>query len=391
MKKLVLFLMIVLGLSLLANTTIAFRLSPASLKIEVKRGTTYLQILDIGNSSTNPISCRIYTTGLEVQKDGKQLFEEATTDYSAATWIISKEPTFEIPANSTKEVTIEIAVPRNTRPGEYFATIMTESTAPARTRNSERGEISMAVNFRLGCITRITVPGRTIRKKAEVSTVKVEVPNPDSENQDIIVTATLENQCSVHLDAKGTVLIKNTENRIFDKFVLQGAGKNARGEAFIFPQGSRDFWGIIERPLPPGEYVAEVSFSYGYRSRKVKGKAFFTVSPELGKKQKELLVFTVESNLIELEMTPGAFRTYRLKISNLDFEPLKIKIVSQSAWLEIKPSQLTIRPNRSKTLRIEVSVPADEPIKRIGKILLTPERGKEIVVDVVVSEYKKGE
>ncbi len=391
MRKHVLMFTVLLGLVSVANSASGFRLSPASVGKEIKRGTEKTLVLSIGNSAANPIHCRLYATGLEIKRDGKQLFEKAAVNYSAVDWLKAEESEFEVPANSTKEVEIEVAVPRNAKSGEYFAVIMAESTVPARARTPGGAEISIGVNYRLGCITRITVPGTTIRKKAEISEIKVVAPSPRTEEQGIKVTATLENKCRVHLDAKGEVQIKNLDGRVFDKFVLQAAGKNVKGEAFIYPEGMRDFSGTVERPLPPGEYVAEVNFSYGYDFRRIRAKTSFSVTAEIGEKQRELLTLTAEPNLLELEMSSGAFRTQSIKLSNLDFEPLEVEFKSQADWLKINPSQFIVRPNNSKTLRIEVLVPAGEPVERIGKVLLVPERGKPVTVDVVVSEHKRKE
>ena len=380
-----------LGLVFAANSALAFRLSPASIEKEIKRGAKQTIVLNIANSAANPIRCRLYATGLEVKRDGKQVFEGAAAEYSTVDWLKPKESEFEIPAGGTKEMEVEISVPKNAQAGEYFAVIMAESTVPARGKTPQGVEISIGVNYRLGCITRITVPGGTVTKRAEISEVKVEIPSPESETQDIKVTATLENKCQVHLDAEGTVQIRNLKGRVFDKFVLQAAGKDVKGEAFIYPEGMRDFSGTIERPLLPGEYVAEVSFDYGYRFRRIRAETTFIVKEELSEKQKEFLTLSAQPNLLTLEMSAGTFRTQTIKLSNLDFEPLEIKVKSQAEWLKVNPDQLTIRPNNSRTLRIEVFVPAGEPVERIGKVLLTPARGKPVSVDVVVSEYKRKE
>lgn len=391
MRKYVLVLTVLLGLVSALNSASGFRLSPASVEKEIKRGTKETLVLSIGNSAAQPIYCRLYATGLEITRDGKQLFEEAAVKYSAVDWLKPEDSEFEVLANSTKEAKIEVVVPYNAKSGEYFAVIMAESTVPARARTPEGAEISIGVNYRLGCITRITVPGTTVLKKAEISEIRVETPSPGTEEQGIKVIATLENKCRVHLDAKAEVQIKNLEGRVFDKFVLQAAGKNVKGEAFIYPEGMRDFSGTVERPLPAGEYVAEVSFSYGYEFRRIRAKTAFFVTTELGQKQKELLCLSAEPNLLELEMSSGAFRTQSIKLSNLDFEPLEVKVKSQADWLEVKPSQLIVRSNNSATLRIEVLVPAGEPVERIGKVLLEPERGKPVTVDIIVSEHKRKE
>ncbi|MFA4881075.1 MAG: BACON domain-containing carbohydrate-binding protein [Candidatus Doudnabacteria bacterium] len=390
MKKFVLILMVLVGLSLSVNQVGAFSLSPASLELEVKRGESKTQIFNVNNDSEKPILCQIAVTGFEVLSDGKQRFEDATPDYSAASWIKAKSAEFDIPAKSSGKAEVIIAVPKTAKPGDYFACIFAQTQAPSKAKTSQGQEIVIAVNFRLGCIVRITVPGRTISKKAEVGEVKVEMPSAENKEEGIKIIATLANKCALHLDARGEVLIKNSKNRIFDKFVLQGAGKNAKGEALVYPMGSREFSGTVQRPLPAGEeYTAEIAFAYGYRSQKAKSEAKFTVSQEVGDKQKEFLTLTAEPNPIEAQMLSGSFRARSVEIFNLDFEPLVVKAISQVPWIVVEPAEFTIRSGREKSLRIMISVPANEPVARVGKIVLTPERGKPVVVDIVVSETKK--
>lgn len=390
-RKYALVVMVFLGLILAADSVLALRVSPVSFEREIKRGSQETLILQIGNTSAKPLHCRVYLTDYEVTRKGKPLFEEAGKKYSAQSFLEVKESEFSIPADGKKETEIKVSVPRNAKPGEYFAVIMTETQVSARVKGRDGTEIQMMVNARIGSIVRITVPGRTIRKKAEISEIRVEVPGPESKDRDIKVIATFENKCRLHLDAKGQVLIKNKEDQIFDKFVLQGAGRKVRGEAFVYPEGSRDFWAEVQRPLPAGEYIAEVSFSYGYQFRKVRAETSFFVTPQLGQKQKEFLTMTAEPNLLELKMSSGAFRARSIRVSNLDFEPLKVEVFSSANWLEVKPNQLTIRPRKYKTLRVTAVVPEREPVKRIGKILLKPVKGKEVVIDVVVSQFERKE
>ena len=149
--------------------------------------------------------------------------------------------------------------------------------------------------------------------------------------------------------------------------------------------GSREFSGAIQRPLPAGEYTAEVVFDYGYRSQKSKAQVNFTISPEVGENQKEFLTLAVEPNPLEAQMSSGAFRARAVKIFNLDFEPLAVKAVAQVSWIVVEPAEFVIGSGREKSLGITISVPANEPVARVGKVILTPERGKPVVVDIVVS------
>jgi len=391
MKRMCFLLVLIVFTGFLANQVMAFSLSPASLELEIKRGQSQTQVFNVNNDSEKPILCQIAVTGFEVLTDGKQQFENATPDYSAVGWIKAKKAEFEVAGKSSGKAEVIIAVPKTAQPGDYFACIFAQTQAPKKAKTTQGVEVTINVNFRLGCIMRIIVPGRTIPKKAEVSEARVEMPSVENKEEGIKIIATLANKCPLHLDARGEVIIKNSANRIFDKFVLQGAGKNVKGEALIYPMGAREFSGTVQRPLPPGEYIAEVIFDYGYRMQKAKAQISFTVSPEVGGKQKEFLTLTAEPNPIELEMLSGAFRARAVKIFNLDFEPMVVWAVSRVPWIKVEPDEFSIRSGKEKSLRITISVPAGEPIARVGKIALTPERGKPVIVDIVVSEKKEKE
>lgn len=384
-------LLMILFAGFLANQAWAFSLSPASLELEIKRGESQPQTLNVNNDSEKSVLCQMAVTGFEVSPDGKQRFEDATPDYSAISWIEIEETAFNITPKSSKKAGIVITVPKNAKPGDYFACIFGQIQTPGKAITSQGQEVVITVNFQLGCIIRITVPGRAIPKKALVSDVRVEMPSAENKDEGVKIIGTLVNKCALHLDAMGEVMIKNSGNRTFEKLILQGAGKNTKGEALVYPMSSREFFGVIQKPLPPGNYTAEVVFSYGYRSQKAKAQAKFTVSQEIGK-QKELLALTIEPSVIELEMTHNTFRVRRVDVFNRDSEEkLVIKAGSQTPWVTVDPTEFTINPNKDRSLRIMISTIDNEPVARAGKITLTPERGKSVTLDVIVSEEKEKE
>jgi len=385
--KLLVVIVTLFSLILTVKTSLAFRVSPTSFEVTLKGGETKTLFLEIGNELSEPIRCRIYPTNYEVGRDGKPIFEGASDRFSALKMIKIKESEVIVSAKGQKKVAILVTLPRGIPGGEYFAAIMSETTSPAQVKTAQGVVAQMMVNLRIGSILRVNVPGRTILKKAEISELRVEMPEKE---EGIKIMATLENRCPLHLEAEGEVLIKDAGNRVVEKFLLQGANKEIRGRAFIYPQGSRDFWGIIEKPLPAGKYLAEVSFDYGYRFRKIRKEIAFEISPALGKKQKEWLLIRAEPNLVKLEMKPGALRRENIKILNLDINPLRVvastKVFTKTNWLKVLPAELTIRGQAVGSLRIIVSLPEDETVKRIGKVLLKPERGKEMSVDIIISE-----
>lgn len=391
MKRACFSIVLIILASFLTNQVMAFSLSPAYLELEIKRGESQTQILDVNNDGDGPILCQIAVSGFEVLSDGKQLFEAAIPDYSAAGWIEAKESEFEVSGKSSGKAEVTIAVPKTAQPGDYFACVFAQTQAPSKVKTSQSREVEIAVNCRLGCILQITVPGKNLFRKAEVGEVKAKMPLIENKEEGIKIFANLTNKCASHLDARGEVLIKNSANRIFDKFVLQATGKNTKGVALIYPMGSREFSGVIQRPLPAGEYIAEVAFDYGYRTQKAKAEAKFTVSQEVGENQKEFLTLTAEPNPLEAQMSSGALRALAIKVFNFDFEPLAVKATSQVPWIKVEPAEFTIGSGKEKSLSVTISVPANERIARVGKIILTPERGRSVAVDIVVLAPKERE
>lgn len=387
MRRIVL-MSIALAMALTAVSSVsAIQLFPSYTKLEVRRGETITYLLNVSNNSANPDSCQVYASGFEVLSNGKQLFEKANEKYSATKWLSIKEPLMEVPPGSVREIEVTIQVPRNAESGDYFASVFAETSSPSEIKTPQGVAVSISINMRLGSFLYITVTGQNIPKTAE-ATVQVEMPVSGNEEKDIKISTTLQNKCELRLDAQGEVLIKNSANRIFDKFILKGAGKSSPGEALVYPMGARNFSGTVRRPLPPGQYIAEVNFKYGPRTN-VKTSANFKVSDELTKEQKSFLTLVAEPSFLKTEIPLGASRVLSLKVSNLELTPMKVSAVSQSTWIEIKPTELEIRPNQSKSLRLRISVPDNEQSTMNGKIILQPERGKPVVINVVVFPQKR--
>jgi len=73
------------------------------------------------------------------------------------------------------------------------------------------------------------------------------------------VTSTFHNAGNIHLDVSGVAVIRSKDRRIsFGQVKLMAVGSQ-KEEAFIFPGNLRDFVGVLERPLPQGEYIVDVN------------------------------------------------------------------------------------------------------------------------------------
>ena len=388
-----------------ASSAWGFFLSPTELEIEIPAGSEKVCELEIRNPTENPISCTIRASELAIEKDGKALFQGTSPEYSAVLWTMIEEPEVDLLPRDQKKVKIKISAPSNAKSHDYFAAIMATKTSAFVGRGAGR-EISGSMEIRGVCFLRISVPGRKIEKMPEVMEARAEVPKIESETE-IKVVSIVRNNSQIRMDVIGKATIKDGANRIVDEFFLQGANK-AKGMAFVQPEGMRKFWGIVQKPLLPGDYMVDISFAYSFNkfeefkqqsndtnplyrnSRKVRAdnSAKFTVSPELGKSQKELLAISAP-DLLEISMPTGAtFRTLYIEILNHEHESIKVSTETNADWLKVAPEFFTIW-GKTKTARIDIVIPKGGPIQRSCLVSFTPERGKKINIQANVYEYRK--
>lgn len=377
---------------ILVNESFAFRITPTSFEVTLRKGEVTTVTLEIDNDDERAISCQIYPTDYQVGLDGKPIFDAAGENpFSAQKMVTIPEPSIVIPAKSGQKVTARITLPKTVSEREYFAVIMAETQMiRAAPNDQQKVNAQIKINRRLGAILRINVVGPTVIKKAAITELKVE-----KGTQGIEIVATLTNQCPVHLEVEeAEVVIKDTDQRIKTKFLLRGANKAVRGDkVFIYPQRQRNFSGVLETPLAAGKYWAEVIFNYGYRFHKISRKTDFTIDTKLKNSLREQLVMRIEPGTIKMEMKPGSLRRETVKITNLDINPLMIqtsvKVFTDTPWLSVDPNQLTIRPGGTGKIRIITSLPLNEIAARVGKIFVKPERGKTSSVDIVITEPEK--
>jgi len=123
--------------------------------------------------------------------------------------------------------------------------------------------------------------------------------------------------------------------------------------------------------------------------RKARARADFSVTRELAISLAELLTLATESELLEFEFKPGGMVMEGLEITNLDFQPLRVAISTfpeKMPWLRIAQTKLNLKAGQSRKIRFRIKIPRDEKVERSAKIIFTPERGKPIIVDLIIKE-----
>jgi hypothetical protein len=202
----------------------------------------------------------------------------------------------------------------------------------------------------------------------------------------------VKGQVSIYQDIVGE---NGKRQRILrDRFTLTPAGSTVKGEEKVMPGGIRDFFGAIERPLPVGEYTAEVRFEYRGEgdeyARLALGQATFSIPQELVIRQKDMLLLVVTPDLLEYEMVPGEYHVKAVTVENLDtVEPLRIQLGTDVDWIEISSTSFLLQPGRKQSFRIAVKIPRDaEVVDRTGRIYISTDHGKVVYVDVKVRDKR---
>jgi hypothetical protein len=222
------------------------------------------------------------------------------------------------------------------------------------------------------------------------------------EEETVKITATFETEARKIILAKGEVSVYqefvNEDGRrqriLRDRFTLTPSGSDIKGEEKVFPGGMRDFYGTVQRPLPIGDYTAEVRFEYRGEDEEVArlalGVISFSISEELAVKQRQMLVLGVSPDLLVYDMAPGEYHVKALTVENLDVvDPLVLEVSTNVDWIELSSESFELLPGKSRLIRVAVKIPRDaELVQRAGKILISTNRGKAVYIDVQVCDKR---
>jgi len=256
----------------LALCQISITVAPPLVETSIAAGGLRTFKLVISNTGNKPVDIEGYTCDLKLNLDGTPLvLEPGLSSYSCAKWIELTNDKFTLDQGSKKEIGAKIRVPRGVRGGRY-AVILFESLSSASTK---RGNVILGA--RLGTIVMVSIPW-TLKREAEISQIRVEKapvsPREGGQGKTLIqpvdFIVSLKNMGNVHIQANGSVVIKNDEGRIIDRIPLEV------GTGTVLPEGVRDFqasWSNL-RKMVKGKYIAEARINYRGRRQARAEKAF---------------------------------------------------------------------------------------------------------------------
>ena len=230
-----------------------FGVDPARVSISAAAGKRRGQTLTVKNAKLDaPVHLTVYIRDVSFLPDGTHEFPApGSTDWSCASWIAVMPKELDIPANSSQEVRVSVAIPEGAAGGHY-AMIFFE-TKPSY---AEQG---IGVNFRIGVLVEAIVPG-TEHYGATLKDLAFAPPKN--------AVAALFNDSNLLIRPEGVV-------KVFD-----GAGKKIRqvplnpNNLGILPKALRTFPIELGDRLPDGRYQLKVEVDYGAPTLIVGERAF---------------------------------------------------------------------------------------------------------------------
>lgn len=360
-----------------------FMLSPQLVELELLPGEKKrFSVSLINESKTKKARFTVYVSDLGEKRSGKyKVVKPGTSPFSAASWITVNPTDFVIGPSDSMEILAEVTVPRGVKGGRY-AIIVFELAPETASKEEKFG--SLTFHHRMTTAVEISIKGRTAKRRAVISSLKVVSPKEDErlaqfKKEVLMFTASLKNEGNIHIFGEGTLTIRGKKGRRMKQVPLGG------GRGTVLPDCTVDFSSIVRNDFPPGDYIAEVVIRYE-GLRPVKAKLPFTVTEEevpvtkakSFKRTKEVS-FGVEPELIELTAPSGALRRTGIVVYNRDEREISVKsypralkynrygeLVRLSSakgarscgeWITVSPSSFKLPSGGKKRLSVLVNVP----------------------------------
>jgi hypothetical protein len=404
MKKICSILLVIL---LIAPAAFAVKVSPVRFDLAINRGNSKTFVLNLtGTKGLHNQDLVIYPSDLAMYRNGALSFDSIKVvsivdSISARVDSLKVKPALEIPIGSLKNsavkwikivtpqvsllegkklpVNFKISVPSNATPGEYYAVIMVEPTKFTVTKDKKE-PVKFEIKARVAVVVILNVPGRIYEKKGEALDLETSFLKDD---EGVKFTSAFKNSGNIHLDVTSAITVRNDKGVSFGSFPIKAIGSPVE-QAFVFPGATRDFEGFLYRPLPSGNYIAEIKYDYGYTFKKATKVKRFTFTRKVPVDETQAFFLSLESGGIDMSLPAFSTRTKVVRIVNNDYRPLTVEIKSDNSLADVNPKNLVLKPGEMRN--IQLIIRTVEYVENVQKALLTfkPDRGLSLFMPVTI-------
>ena len=233
---------------------ISFSVSPPIMELNVPGGGVKVMKLLVYNQGEMPIHVSGSVADMEIEPDGNTaLLSAGASPWSCADWITLDNDELDIDAGEKKTVIARLSVPRGKRGGRYAAIIF------QATGSQKKDAGAIVIGARLGTLILETIP-HTLKKGGEIVRIETRMEGDfqPGEKVPITIVALFRNTGNVHIKAQGSVVIKDSNNRIVDRLPL------IAGTGTVLPDGIREFKGTWSNKskMAEGEFTAEARITF---------------------------------------------------------------------------------------------------------------------------------
>ena len=222
----------------------SFSLEPARVELSVPTGKRRGKAVLINNSrSDTPIHLKVYVQDVIYLPDGTNDYvPPGSTDWSCASWLSITPTELDVPAGKTAEVRISATAPEGAQGGHYAIIFFETGALPS-------DQPGVGVNFRLGALTEVTVPG-TEQRQARIAKLSLAKPRR--------LLVDLFNEGNVLIRPKGKI-------KVFDQRGKRVGQIDFNAERLgVLPKTLRSYQASLQRlSLSRGAYRIQAEIDYG--------------------------------------------------------------------------------------------------------------------------------
>jgi hypothetical protein len=363
-----------------ATSQFQLHLSPLLVELDIAPGATKSYKLHIRNEDKeNGINLWAYATNMrETQRGAYEVAEDETTEYSCVGWVQIRDSILTLEPGESRDIEVKVKAPRDVFGGRYAAVVF-EVVPPEATFDSYG---MMRLHYKMPTFLEVTIKrfGGLQRKASivdfQVTPFSSEKLKDDLGEEALSFTASVKNEGNIHVEGKGTLIIKDREGKTKRRVPLGG------GRGIVIPGATVDFSSFLRKPLP-GEYVAKAMINFGGLSPMVAEIPFSisrTKSAALGSfKASSFIALDIKPVNLEMKIPQRGFRAMTFSLANEERDSVEIKaylkdmdydeegnlVVLDSSetgrscidWVNLEPEEFTIAPGKSSRTRINLQAP----------------------------------
>lgn len=370
---------------------ISFGFDPLLVERFVQPGDVIIYDVNIDNNNRfESLTLDLFVADVQQRIDGVYIVVPLnTTPYSLGSWVKVEPSRVTIPPGGSTSAKVTVTIPRGVSGGRYGAIVA--QVVPDTTVRGDASGVSTFL-FQAASFLELTISGNAaseayitsfdLRPSSEFLSIKMLVGDDA-----YVFSVAVENTGKQHIIATGELLLLTEEGRVVNRYPL-GVGRGV-----ILPNSTVYLQTVCTAPLPPGNYQAKATVSYGGRRPLVSSFNFSIDKTAVSQStasvsQVPVSRFSIAPDNLEVILRPGAFQSAVLEITNLGQKPLQLEgyvlplefdlygdLVPEAArgtsvpWIQLNPQSFTVAPGRTQRVRLTLQPPRDWQTSYFADIL----------------------